>query len=254
MKKLLFVASVLLLLVPGLAFAEHKGKIWVASQQKISAAAVSDKAALAPYFLIFDENGNFTGTIDNPFKENKLAAGKLLADFLPLQGVTAIVGTDYCGDIIGILKNKGVTAYNFEGSAAEAATKLVQGKLSAARQEDTLVDTHKVMKDALQTGREKIAVAATGVTPGAAVNTHLASSPYFLLFDQQARIVEVIENPYKDADNPGPAIVNYLSGKGATVVVAGEFGPKIVDPMKAKKIWPVRFDGSAQDAVKKVLR
>ena len=48
--------------------------------------------------------------------------------------------------------------------------------------------------------------------------------------------------------------MNFLAGKGVTVVVAGDFGPKIVDVMKAKRMWPVRFNGSAQDAVKKVLQ
>ena len=88
---------------------------------------MSDKAALAPYFLIFDEKGNFVEAIDNPFKEKKLEAGKLLADFLPEKGVTAIIGTDYCGDIIGIFKNKGVTAYNFEGSASPGRRKAGAG-------------------------------------------------------------------------------------------------------------------------------
>ncbi len=165
---------------------------------------MSDKAALAPYFLIFDEKGNLVETIDNPFKEKKLEAGKLLADFLPEKGVTAIIGTDYCGDIIDIFKNKGVTAYNFEGSAAQAVAALVQGKLTAALQEDTLVDSHKVMMEALRTGQEKIAVAANGDAPGAPVNAQAASSPYFLVFDQKGKLLEALENPYKNAESPGP--------------------------------------------------
>jgi predicted Fe-Mo cluster-binding NifX family protein len=253
MKKIIFIILAILFLVSGLAFAEQKGKICVATQEKNSEAPVSDKAALAPYLLIFDEKGNLVETIDNPFKEKKLEAGKLMADFLAEKGVTAIIGTDYCGDIIGILKNKGVTAYNFEGSAAEAVTKLVHGTLPEALQENTLVETHKVMKEAMRTGQEKIAVAANGDTPGAPVNAQAASSPYFLVFDQKGKLLEAIENPYKTSESPGPDVVNYLFGKGATVVVAGDFGPKIVEVMKAKRIWPVRFNGSAQDAVKKVL-
>lgn len=254
MKKLVFLSLVALFLVSGPAFAEQKGKILVATQEKSPEAAVSDKAALAPYFLIFDEKGNFVETIDNPFKEKKLEAGKLMANFLPEKGVTAIIGTNYCGDIIGIFKNKGVTAYNFEGSAAEAAAKVAQGKVPAALREDTLVDSHKVMMEALRTGQEKIAVAASGDGPGALVNAQAASAPYYLVFDQKGKLLEALENPYKTAQSPGPDVVNYLSGKGATVVVAGDFGPKIVDVMKAKRMWPVRFEGSAQDAVKKVLK
>ena len=213
---------------------------------------MSGKAALAPYFLIFDEKGALVEAIDNPLRQ-KPEAGKFMAGFLLQKGVTAVIGTDYCGDIIGILKNGGVTAYNFEGTAAQAALTLAQGKLPPALAEDTLVQTHKVMVDALRTGQEKIAVAANGAAPGSPVNTHLASSPYFLLFDQKGKLLEVLENPYKTAESPGPDIVNFLSGKGATVVIAGDFGPKIVDVMKDKSIWPVRFNGTAQDALAKVL-
>ena len=254
MKKVISVMLVAFFLTTGLAFAEQKGKICVATQVKSPEAKVSNKAALAAYFLIFDEKGNLVEAIDNPFKGKKLEAGKLLADFLPEKGVTAIIGTDYCGDIIGIFKHKGVTAYNFEGSAAQAVTRLVEGKLEAALQEDTLVDSHKVMIEALRTGQEKIAVGASGDAPGAPVNAQAASSPYFLVFDQKGKLLEALENPYKNANSPGPEVVNYLSGKGVTVVVAGDFGPKIVDVMKAKRMWPVRFAGTAQDAVKKVLQ
>ncbi len=253
MKRIIFIMLAVLLVVSVLAFAEQKGKICVATQEKSSEAAVSDKAALAPYLLIFDEKGNLVETIDNPFKEKK-DAGKLMADFLAKKGATAVIGTDYCGDIIGILKNKGVTAYNFEGSVAEAVTKLVKGQVPEALQENTLVASHKVIMGAMRTGQEKIAVAANGDTPGAPVNSQVASSHYFLVFDQKGKLLEALENPYKNAQNPGPDVVNYLSGKGANVVVAEGFGPKIVEVMKAKEIWPVPFKGSAQDAVKKVLQ
>jgi predicted Fe-Mo cluster-binding NifX family protein len=243
-----------LLLVASMAFAEQKGKICVATKGKSPDAAVSDKAALAPYLLFFDENGNLVEAIDNPFKERKLEAGKLIADFLAQKGTTAVIGTDYCGGIIGILKSKGVTAYNVEGSAAEAAVKVAQGKVPAALQEDALVENHKVMMNALRTGQEKIAVAASGSDPGAAVNAQAALSPYFLVFNQKGKLLEALVNPYKDGDNPGPDIVNYLTGKGVTVVIAGNFGPKILNVMKAKKVWPIPFTSSAEAAVKKVLQ
>jgi len=254
MKRIGFLSLVILLLASGLAFAEQKGKICVATKKTGPTAQVSDKAALAPYFLIFDEKGDLQETIDNPFKETKLKAGKLLIGFLSERGVTAVIGTDYCGDIIGLMKNKGITAYNFEGSAADAALKVAQGKVPAALEEDALVANHKVMMEAMRTGREKIAVAANGDAPGALVTAHMASSPYFLVFDQNGQLLEALDNPYQSSNSPGPDIVNYLSGKGATVVVAGKFGPKILDVMKAKRIWPVPFKGSAKDAVNKVLQ
>jgi len=99
----------------------------------------------------------------------------------------------------------------------------------------------------------KIAVAAADKTPTAAVSEQAGAAPYFLFFDGKGKLLEAIENPYKNAESPGPSVVNYLAGKGATVVVAGGFGSKIVDIAKGKGVTAVSFKGNAQDAVKKVL-
>jgi len=238
----------ILFLISSLAFAEQKGKILVATKEKSSEAAVSDKAGLAPYFLIFDEKGNLVETIDNPFK-GKNEAGKLMLGFLVEKGVTAIIGRDYCGDIIGILKNKGITAYNFEGSAAEAAAKVAEGQVPEALQENALVANHK----AAVAVQGKIAVAANGETNAAAVSTQAGGAEFFLIFDKKGNLLETLTNPEKNAASPGTAVVHFLVGKGVTTVVAEGFGPKIVEVMKGKGIKSVVFKGSVEEAVKKLL-
>jgi predicted Fe-Mo cluster-binding NifX family protein len=100
----------------------------------------------------------------------------------------------------------------------------------------------------------KIAVAANDKVPTATVSGQAAPAPYFLFFDQKGKLLEAVLNPYKDADRAGPDVVTFLAGKGITVVVAGGFGPKIVDDMKAKGITPVSFNGSVTEAAKKVLQ
>jgi predicted Fe-Mo cluster-binding NifX family protein len=249
MKRLIAVVLLTLCLVSGLAFAEQKGNICVATQEKSSEAAVSDKAGLAPYFIIYDEKGNLIESIDNPFK-GKNEAGKLMLGFLVEKGVTAIIGRDYCGDIIGILKNKGITAYNFEGSAAEAAAKVAEGQVPAALKENALVANHK----AVVAGQEKIVVAANGETNAAAVSAQAGGAAFFLIFDNKGNLIETLANPEKNAASPGTAVVHFLVGKGATTVVAEGFGPKIVETMKSKGIKVVAFKGSVEEAVKKLLQ
>jgi predicted Fe-Mo cluster-binding NifX family protein len=100
----------------------------------------------------------------------------------------------------------------------------------------------------------KIAVAAADKTATAAVVDQPASAPYFLIFDEKGKLLEAIENPYKNAENPGPEVIDFLAGKGATIVVAGFFGPKIIDIAKAKGVTPLSFKGTAQDAVTKALK
>lgn len=67
-------------------------------------------------------------------------------------------------------------------------------------------------------------------------------------------MIETMANPEKSAASPGTAVIELLASKGATVVVAEGFGPKIVEVMKGKGIKAVAFTGSAEEAVKKALQ
>ena len=99
-------------------------------------------------------------------------------------------------------------------------------------------------------GQEKIAVAADGETPEASVSSRAGLAPFILFFDADGRFIEAFVSPGKD----GLTVAGFLAEKGATVVVAQGFGPRIVEVMKGKGIKAVAFTGSAQVAVKEILR
>jgi predicted Fe-Mo cluster-binding NifX family protein len=245
---------VVVFLLTGMAVAEQKGKICVATKEKSPEAAVSDLAAQAPYLLIFDQKGNFVEAVENPVK-GKNEAGKLMIGFLVEKGVTAIIGRDYCGDIIDILKNKGISPYNVEGSAAEAAAQVAQGKVPEALRENALVANHKQAMAKHEAGKgDIIAVAANGETRADSVSDQAGGAAFFLIFNKNGELIGKLANPEKKAENPGIAIVDFLAGKGATVIVAGGFGPKIVSSMQSKGIRPVSFKGSVHEALKKLLQ
>ena len=254
MKTLISAVLVVVFLFVGIAFAEQKGNICVATKEKSSEAAVSDLAAQAPYLLIFDEKGNFAEAIENPVK-GKNEAGKLLIGFLAEKGVTALIGRDYCGDIIDILKNKGISPYNVEGSAAAAALQVAQGKVPEALKENALVANHKqAMAKQHEAGKgDIIVVAANGETRADSVSAQAGGAAWFLIFNKTGELIEKLPNPEKNAENPGIAVVDFLAGKGATVVVAEGFGPKIVGTMESKGIRAVSFKGSVHEALKMIL-
>ena len=106
---------------------------------------------------------------------------------------------------------------------------------------------------AQQDRAEKIAVAASGKAPSAAVGSQPGRAPYFLFFDKRGAFVEAVDNPYKDAGGAGISTIEFLAGKGITVLVAGDYGPRIVEVMKGKGIRAVTFTGTAADAVKKLV-
>lgn len=100
----------------------------------------------------------------------------------------------------------------------------------------------------------KIAVASNKKNATSHVGTTAGRSPYYLIFDSTGKLIEVIENPYKDVrGGAGPSTANFLAEKGVTIVIAETFGGKMINAMKSTGVTYFEFKGIANDAVKKVL-
>ena len=127
MKKVISVALMILFLVTGLAFAAQKETIAVAANDKLASSAVSKQAGLAPFFLFFDGKGKMTEAIENPYKD-KEGAGKSVAQLLGNKGVTVVVAEEFGGQIVELMKGKGIKAVSFKGSAVEAVKQVLQFK------------------------------------------------------------------------------------------------------------------------------
>lgn len=130
-----------------------------------------------------------------------------------------------------------------------------------------------------------IAVSSDGKTITDPVGFRMGRSSYYLLFDGQGKFLEAIDNPFKDAganaagrsgksavdslrfDEKGGLIggvetppkeerekvwnslMDFLTSKGVTIVVAEQFGYEIVRAMKEKGITCVEFKGRSIDGV-----
>lgn len=101
----------------------------------------------------------------------------------------------------------------------------------------------------------RIAIASQGKNSDSQVSPIAARSPYFLLFDAQGKLAETMENPHRDAaGGAGSRVADLLSRKGITTVVAGAFGPNMINAMRAKKLTPVEFRGKVTEALKEALK
>lgn len=128
MRKGISLVVVLVMLVVAMwAFAGEKAKIAVAANDKIPSAAVSKQAGPAPFFLFFDGKGKMTEAIENPYKD-KEGAGKSVAELLGNKGVTVVVAEEFGGQIVEVMKGKGIKAVSFKGSVEEAVKKVLQPK------------------------------------------------------------------------------------------------------------------------------
>ena len=102
---------------------------------------------------------------------------------------------------------------------------------------------------------EKIAVASGGKTSKASVSNMAAKCPYYIILDSKGDLIEVVDNPYWDASRgAGPSAANFLARQGVTLLIAGNFGSKMINTLKSKGITHFEFKGRVDDAVKKVLK
>ena len=112
-----------------------------------------------------------------------------------------------------------------------------------------------VMINAAELEKMKIAVAASSKTAKASVSNMAAKCSYYLIFDNKGKLTEVIDNPYRNTiRGAGPSAANFLAQRGITIVIAGNFGSKMVNTLENKGVTHFEFKGLADNAVEKVLK
>ena len=112
-----------------------------------------------------------------------------------------------------------------------------------------------VMVNAAELENMKIAVAADNKTAKASVSNMAAKCPYYHIFNNKGKLIEVIDNPYMDASRgAGPLAAKFLVQRGIDIIVAESFGSKMIDALRNKGKTHFEFKGLVDDAVKRVLK
>ena len=100
-----------------------------------------------------------------------------------------------------------------------------------------------------------IAVASLDRTEKSQVSDRAARAPYYLLFDESGKLLEVIVNPFYDsARSAGPKVANLLVGKNAAIVVAEDFGSKMITALDKEGINYYKASGIVKKAVEELIR
>jgi predicted Fe-Mo cluster-binding NifX family protein len=106
---------------------QSKGRIAVASEGVETATGrVGNVAARSTYFLIFDEQGQWVETVENPFRTTGGGAGPLVANFLAEKGVAKMVAQSFGVNMRASLQEKEVDHFAFSGSIQEALETLLR--------------------------------------------------------------------------------------------------------------------------------
>jgi predicted Fe-Mo cluster-binding NifX family protein len=99
-----------------------------------------------------------------------------------------------------------------------------------------------------------IAVASEGRVVTDAVGPVAARSRYFLIFDDQGKLIEILENPHRETGGgAGPLVANLMAERGVSTLIAQNFGMNIKASLDEKGVNHFEFSGQIGDAVKSVL-
>ena len=127
MKRVSFFSLIILFLISTIIYAEPENemRIAVASKSKQLTSKVSSLAGRSPYYLIFNSTGQFIEVVENPYKKVRGGAGTSVAYYLSEKGVTIIIAEMFGNKMISAMKSKGITFYEFKGTANEAVKKIL---------------------------------------------------------------------------------------------------------------------------------
>jgi predicted Fe-Mo cluster-binding NifX family protein len=127
MKKLVIVVG-LSLFFNAVVFAQSQQTqiIAVATFKKTESSQISDKAARAPYYLIFDKRGNLLEVISNPFRDAARGAGSKVADLLASKNVSVVVAGDFGHKMKSALDKKGIGHHEASGIVKNVVQDLIK--------------------------------------------------------------------------------------------------------------------------------
>ena len=96
-------------------------KIAVASLEKKERAEIAQQAGRAPYYLIFNEQGELLETWNNVFARGGGGAGFAVVDVMKEKEVGAIIAGKFGPNMTGAMDSAGIKYYEKEGLAKKAA-------------------------------------------------------------------------------------------------------------------------------------
>ena len=100
----------------------------------------------------------------------------------------------------------------------------------------------------------KIAVAADTNNTDASVSMHAARAPYYLLYDEKGKLLDVIRNPFSGVERgAAPGAAELLVTQGVNTLVAGECGGRFTELLANHNITLVIAQGTAANAVSNAI-
>ncbi len=121
----------------------------------------------------------------------------------------------------------------------------VQQCLSITRNSD--VDSSKTSS--------RIAIAAVGDSVTSEISKRAGRAPYYLVFDGNGVFLKSVKNPSQDRGRGASSgVVDLLKKESVITVIAGKFGDKMKNQLKANKIEYHEHAGDAKNIVETFIK
>jgi len=99
----------------------------------------------------------------------------------------------------------------------------------------------------------KIAIATENNDPSAEISSQGARALFYLIFDEDSHLSEIIENTYaSNATQVGPDVANMLNNIHVTKVIAGRFGLKFQESLENNHVECIEQTGFAAQVAKEL--
>lgn len=99
-------------------------KIAVATTSQEENAEISERGARAPFYLIFNEKGELSEAVSNPFSDERGGAGPAAAKMLADKGADVFVASTVGGNMADALEKRGIKYYEKSGTAKQVVEEI----------------------------------------------------------------------------------------------------------------------------------
>ena len=122
------IVSLFLLFALAISASADSMKIAVATTCPEKDAAISQQAGRTPFFLFFDDKGNFLETVENPSRDQSRNAGPNAALFLADKGVTLVIAGNIGNKMKQALEEHHIQYVKKTGAAYNAVQTIIQDR------------------------------------------------------------------------------------------------------------------------------